>query len=119
MRAGQPVDRLRPRGQQRSVHNTYFVMPVLFAMLSNHYPVPDSGPNNWLVLVAVDRAGGHLDPSAFDGATQKWRRAGQPLGMGASRVWPLLLAWAFGRLRQCAEKPSGATAGPGGYRQRS
>ena len=25
------------RGKQRSVHNTYFTLPVLFAMLSNHY----------------------------------------------------------------------------------
>jgi uncharacterized membrane protein len=25
------------RGKQRSVHNTYFTLPVIFAMLSNHY----------------------------------------------------------------------------------
>src|SRR5262249_49151327 len=25
------------RGKQRSVHNTYFTLPVLFAMISNHY----------------------------------------------------------------------------------
>ncbi|MCO2636940.1 hypothetical protein FA314_33260, partial [Pseudomonas aeruginosa] len=27
------------RGKQRSVHNTYFTLPVVFAMLSNHYAV--------------------------------------------------------------------------------
>ena len=27
------------RGKQRSVHNTYFTLPVLFVMISNHYPM--------------------------------------------------------------------------------
>src|SRR5262249_48342204 len=37
LRAGQPVDPIHgQRGKQRSVHNTYFTLPVLFAMLSNH-----------------------------------------------------------------------------------
>ena len=35
MKAGQPVDPVHgQRGKQRSVHNTYFTLPVLFAMLS-------------------------------------------------------------------------------------
>jgi hypothetical protein len=38
IKAGQPVDPIHgKRGKQRSVHNTYFTLPVLFAMLSNHY----------------------------------------------------------------------------------
>jgi len=38
IKAGQPVDPVHgQRGKQRSVHNTYFTLPVLFAMLSNHY----------------------------------------------------------------------------------
>jgi uncharacterized membrane protein len=38
IKAGQPVDPIHgQRGKQRSVHNTYFTLPVLFAMLSNHY----------------------------------------------------------------------------------
>lgn len=37
LKAGQPVDPIHGlRGKQRSVHNTYFTLPVLFAMLSNH-----------------------------------------------------------------------------------
>ena len=27
------------RGKQRSVHNNYFTLPVLFIMISNHYPM--------------------------------------------------------------------------------
>ena len=45
------------RGKQRSVHNTYFTLPVLFAMLSNHYSFTYSHPNNWLVLILMMFAG--------------------------------------------------------------
>ena len=54
LRAGQEPDRIHGiRGKQRSVHNTYFTLPVIFAMLSNHYGWLYQGPNNWLVLVSV------------------------------------------------------------------
>ena len=45
------------RGKQRSVHNTYFTLPVLFAMLSNHYSFLYTHKNNWLVLVVMMFAG--------------------------------------------------------------
>jgi uncharacterized membrane protein len=45
------------RGKQRSVHNTYFTLPVLFAMLSGHYSFTYSHPQNWLVLVLMMFAG--------------------------------------------------------------
>jgi uncharacterized membrane protein len=40
-------------GKQRSVHNTYFTLPVVFTMISGHYPMTW----NWLVLVALTLAG--------------------------------------------------------------
>ncbi len=45
------------RGKQRSVHNTYFTLPVLFAMLSNHYSFTYTHEHNWLVLVMMMLAG--------------------------------------------------------------
>ena len=58
IRAGQPVDPVHgQRGKQRSVHNTYFTLPVLFAMLSNHYSFTYSHPQNWLVLILMMFAG--------------------------------------------------------------
>ena len=58
IKAGQPVDsRHGQRGKQRSVHNTYFTLPVLFAMLSNHYSFTWSHPQNWLVLILMMFAG--------------------------------------------------------------
>lgn len=54
MRASQPVEAIHgQRGKQRSVHNTYFTLPVLFAMLSNHYSFTYSHAHNWLVLVLI------------------------------------------------------------------
>lgn len=58
IKAGEPVDPIHgKRGKQRSVHNTYFTLPVLFAMLSNHYSFTYSHPQNWLVLVLMMFAG--------------------------------------------------------------
>jgi uncharacterized membrane protein len=58
IKAGAPVDPVHgQRGKQRSVHNTYFTLPVLFAMLSNHYSFTWSHPHNWLVLVLMMLAG--------------------------------------------------------------
>jgi len=58
MKAGRPVDPIHGiRGKQRSVHNTYFTLPVLFAMLSNHYSFTYAHPQNWLVLIGMMFAG--------------------------------------------------------------
>ena len=58
MRAGQTPEAIHgQRGKQRSVHNTYFTLPVLLAMLSNHYGWLVQGRWNWLVLVALMLAG--------------------------------------------------------------
>ena len=58
IKAGKPVDPVHgQRGKQRSVHNTYFTLPVLFAMLSNHYSFTWSHPQNWLVLILMMLAG--------------------------------------------------------------
>jgi uncharacterized membrane protein len=58
IRAGRDPD---PRpgviGKQRSVHNTYFTLPVLFTMISNHYPMTYSHPHGWLILAVIMAAG--------------------------------------------------------------
>ena len=38
------------RGKQRSVHNTYFTLPVVFAMLSSHFGMLYAGPASWINL---------------------------------------------------------------------
>ncbi|MDI9330255.1 MAG: urate hydroxylase PuuD [Alphaproteobacteria bacterium] len=62
MTNGQPYDASAlaihgKRGKQRSVHNTYFTLPVLFAMLSNHYSFLYTHPQHWLILFTMMIAG--------------------------------------------------------------
>jgi len=40
-------------GYTRSRHNNYFTLPVLFMMISGHYPMIYSGDYGWVVLIAV------------------------------------------------------------------
>lgn len=58
MREGrEPDPRYGAWGKQRSVHNTYLTLPVLFLMISPHYPMTWSAEWNWLVLLAIALAG--------------------------------------------------------------
>lgn len=58
IRAGKPVD---PQpgiiGKQRSLHNTYFTLPVLFIMISSHYPMTFGHRHAWAVLAVLILAG--------------------------------------------------------------
>ncbi len=45
------------RAKQRSVHNTYFTLPVLFVMTSHHYAATYSHEFNWVILIAISLAG--------------------------------------------------------------
>jgi uncharacterized membrane protein len=44
-------------GKQRSVHNTYFTLPVVLVMISNHYAMVFGHRWNWLVLIGMTLAG--------------------------------------------------------------
>ena len=45
------------RGKQRSVHNTYFTLPVVLLMVSNHYSFIYSHELSWVVMVLFIFAG--------------------------------------------------------------
>jgi len=58
MKAGKSPDPIYgKRGKQRSVHNNYFTLPVLFIMISNHYAMTYTHAYSWLVLAAIMAAG--------------------------------------------------------------
>ena len=50
-----PADGIKAK--QRSVHNTYFTLPVLFVMISNHYAMTYGHQYNWLILIGIFLAG--------------------------------------------------------------
>ncbi len=58
MKSGQAPDPIHgKRAKQRSVHNTYFTLPVLLSMLSNHYSMLYQARHNWVVLMVLMLAG--------------------------------------------------------------
>ncbi len=58
MIAGKPVDpSLGAAAKLRSLHNNYLTLPVLFMMISTHYPITYSQPANWITLAAISLAG--------------------------------------------------------------
>jgi uncharacterized membrane protein len=44
-------------GKQRSVHNTYFTLPVLFIMISTHYPMTYGAKHGWAILAVFMLSG--------------------------------------------------------------
>ena len=96
LREGKPVNPAHGiRGKQRSVHNTYFTLPVLIAMLSNHYGFLTSHPRRWLVLCLLMAAGALI--RQFFVQRHGWHhgRARHPWPFAAAGVLVLLglIAW--------------------------
>jgi uncharacterized membrane protein len=73
-RAGRPADfTLGERAKQRSVHNSYMTFPLLFIMLSNHFPTTYASPANWLVLLLLFVAGAAVRHAMIGhGVASRW-----------------------------------------------
>ena len=116
IKAGQPVDPIHgKRGKQRSVHNTYFTLPVIIAMLSNHYSFIYSHPQRWLVLALLMLAGALI--RQFFVARHAWHlgKAGNPWPFAAVGVVVLiaLIAW----MKPAPEAPAAAAPATVDYAQ--
>ena len=111
IKAGQPVDPVHgQRGKQRSVHNTFFTLPVLFTMMSNHYGFTYGAKHNWLVLVAIMVAGALI---RFSFAMRHKALAhGQPVPWHFAVIGTLLLAVTIFAVRPDAPAPVAAGAAP-------
>ncbi len=48
-----PDPALPAKGLLRSRHNNYFTLPVLFIMISNHFPSTYGSEYNWLILAGI------------------------------------------------------------------
>jgi uncharacterized membrane protein len=115
-KAGQPVDPIHGwRGKQRSVHNTYFTLPVLVAMLSNHYGWLSGAPHNWALLVALMLAGALVRHSfvARHQALLKGRRV--PWEFAAFGV--VLIAAVVVALAPAPQAPASAAEAPPSFAQ--
>jgi len=72
------------RGKLRSVHNTYFTLPVLFTMISNHYAIAFGANYSWLVLISM-AAAGVLIRTYFVSRHKRHERGGK------TSPWPALI----------------------------
>jgi uncharacterized membrane protein len=114
IRKGQPVDAIHGmRGKQRSVHNTYFTLPVLFAMLSNHYGFLYSHPRNWLVLIVMMVAGAAIRQFFVLRHGWKLQRNGNPAGYAIAGL--AMLAGTLVWLTPQQGEASKLAAGPADY----
>lgn len=116
LKAGQPVDPVHgKRGKQRSVHNTYFTLPVLFAMLSNHYGWLYNHGQNWLVLILMMFAGAAIRQFFVMRHGYKLGRNDHPWPYAAVGVVVLLgvVVW----LKPAAPAVSAAAPAAAGYEQ--
>jgi len=80
----QPDLTLGERAKRRSVHNSYMTFPLLFIMLSNHYPATYASPFNWLILlllIVFVAAARHV--MIADGSSARWALAPAALALGA------------------------------------
>jgi uncharacterized membrane protein len=77
------------RAKQRSVHNNYLTLPVVFAMLSNHFPATYGHSWSWLILVVLMTIGAwirHFFNLRHAGRTVWWIPVTAALGIAAVAV---------------------------------
>ena len=87
-RAGRPADfTLGERAKQRSVHNSYMTFPLLFIMLSNHFPATYANPANWLVLLLLFVAGAAVRHAMIGhGPRARWALAPAALALAGAML---------------------------------
>ena len=68
------------RAKQRSVHNNYMTRPIVFIMISSHYPETFGHPHNWAVLIALFVIGALV---------RHWFNL---RNSGSSAIWPVPVA---------------------------
>jgi uncharacterized membrane protein len=78
------------RGKQRSVHNNYLTLPVLFTMLAGHFPFTYGHDHAWAILVCLMVIGAwvrHYFNNRHAGRTLWWIPLTAAGGIAAVAVW--------------------------------
>ena len=88
--AGREPDAARGRAAaRRSLHNNYLTLPVVFVMISNHYPMTYAHPHGWLILGALALIGGsirHYYNLRHAGRHRPWILAASAAGLAGVAV---------------------------------
>ena len=84
-----PDPALGDQGKQRSVHNNYLTLPVVFLMISNHYPLLYATRYNWLIVAIVLLIGRRFATTTT--CATRASRAALAVGRGGARA--VTIAW--------------------------
>ncbi len=91
LRAGRTPDAKYGKiAKQRSTHNNYLTLPVLFLMLSNHYPLAFASEYNWLIAGLVFLMGvtiRHFFNTMHMGGGYKWWTWGATTALFIAIIW--------------------------------
>lgn len=101
-----PDPRYGAIGKQRSVHNTYLTLPVIFMMISNHFPMIYDNRFNWLIVLGLAVIGAlvrHVFVLRHTGRARAWM-------MPAAGIATIALAIAATLVPTSAATPPAATA---------
>src|SRR6185369_7348323 len=85
-----PDPRWGEEAKQRSVHNNYLTLPVVFLMISNHYPLMFATRFNWLIVAIVLAVGPvirHFFNSRHEGNGNPWWTWGVAAAGMAAIAW--------------------------------
>ncbi len=86
----EPDPALGEAGKQRSVHNNYLTLPVVFLMISNHYPLLYATRYNWLIVAIVLAIGPvirHFFNARHEGKGSPWWTWGVAAAGMAAIAW--------------------------------
>jgi uncharacterized membrane protein len=78
------------RGKQRSLHNNYLTLPVIFVMISNHYPLAYATRWSWAILALVIIMGGvirHFYNLRHQGLPSPWWTWGLATACAVVAIW--------------------------------
>ncbi|MFD1624185.1 urate hydroxylase PuuD [Azospirillum griseum] len=81
---------LGKQAKQRSLHNNYLTLPVIFLMISNHYPLVTSTRYNWVIVALVLVVGAairHFFNSQHAGKPSPWWTWGVAVAGMLAAVW--------------------------------
>ena len=86
----EPDPAINALGKQRSIHNNYLTLPVLFAMLAGHFPFTYGHAHSWLILVCLMVIGAwirHYFNNRHAGRTLWWIPLTAAAALAGLAVW--------------------------------
>ena len=87
--ANEKVARLAMLAKLRSTHNNYLTLPIIFIMISNHYPLLYGNPHGWAILAAI----GFITAFARHYFNLRHRDINQPSILAVAAVLTVALIW--------------------------